>query len=443
MPRTRVPMPQSREGALAGQIVQALRGAGHTAYFAGGCVRDLVMGRPAEDHDVATDASPERIEALFERTVPVGKQFGVILVALEGVTFEVATFRAEGAYEDGRHPTWVKFVTAKEDAERRDFTVNGLFYDPAAQEVIDFVGGEADIRARVIRAIGDPRKRFAEDKLRLLRAVRFASNLDFEIEKNTWEAVRAMGREIGVVSQERIREELMKLFTRPGAGRGLRLLSEAGLLKEILPEIERMKGVEQPPEFHPEGDVFVHTCLLMDKLQTPSVTLAFGALLHDVGKPDTFERAPDRIRFNGHDALGGRMAEEILKRLRFPNKAIEEVKACVENHMKFKNVRDMREGKLKRFMATDTFLDELEMHRVDCLSSHGNLDNYNFLKAKLASLKEEELKPKPFLTGHDFLALGLKPGPRIGTLLEEAYDLQLDGTLKTREDALSWAHSQL
>jgi poly(A) polymerase len=427
----------NRDRAL--QIVQVLRKAGFMAYWAGGCVRDLIMKSEPQDYDVATSASTDDIERLFEKTVPVGKQFGVVLVLLDGQPFEVATFRTEGDYQDGRHPAWVKPAGPEADARRRDFTINGLFFDPVAQEVIDYVHGQQDIAAGLIRAIGDPRERFAEDKLRILRAVRFASVLNFTVEKETWNTVKAMAREIHSVSAERIREELIKIFTRPNAGSGLQLLSDSGLLREILPEVEAMKGCRQNPEFHPEGDVFVHTKLLLDKLENPTITLAFGALLHDVGKPPTFSDEGGKIHFYEHDRVGAEMTRVILTRLKFSTREVDAVCEAVGSHMRFMNVQEMRKGKLKTFMARENFPEELELHKIDCGSSHGKLDNYEFLQQKLKEFEVEELKPKPLLSGHDLIGKGFSPGPKMGRILKEVYELQLEGTLKSKEEALAWA----
>jgi poly(A) polymerase len=429
---------------VAISIVRHLREAGHTAYFNGGCVRDMLRGVEPHDFDIATAATPEQIQQLFPRTVPVGAQFGVMLV-LEGEhQFEVATFRSDEAYVDGRRPTGVQFGAPEEDARRRDFTVNGLFYDPVAEQVIDFVDGRADIERKLVRCIGEPRERFTEDKLRLLRCVRFASTLEYEIEDRTFAAVCEMAGQIGVVSAERIREELTKILTRPHAGRGLELLDATGLLREVLPEVAAMKAVEQPPEFHPEGDVFTHTKLMLEALPAnPSVVLAFAVLLHDVGKPPTFERAPDRIRFNNHDRIGAEMTEAILQRLRFPNDTIAKVTACVAEHMRFQFVKEMRPAKLKRILARETFPDELELHRIDCASSHGNLDNYEFLKQKAAAMPPEVLRPPPLVTGHDVIALGLTPGPLVGQILREVEEAQLEERLQSREEALAFARRRV
>ncbi|HUK82280.1 MAG TPA: CCA tRNA nucleotidyltransferase [Verrucomicrobiae bacterium] len=430
--------------ATATAIVRRLRDAGRVAYFAGGSVRDLVRGVEPHDIDIATSATPGQVQVLFPKTVPVGAQFGVVLVLENGHQFEVATFRSDEAYSDGRRPDVVRFGSPEADALRRDFTINGLFYDPISEEIIDFVGGRADIERRIVRTIGEPRQRFGEDKLRLLRCIRFASNLGFEIEENTFAAVNEMATQITDVSAERIREELTKIFTRARAGRGLELLDTSGLLQEILPEVAAMKGVEQPSEFHPEGDVFAHTKLMLDTLPpNPSVVLTFAVLLHDVGKPPTFVRATDRIRFNEHDRVGAEMTEKILRRLRFPNEQIEKIVVCVAEHMRFQHVQQMRPAKLKRILARETFPDELELHRLDCESSHRNLENYQFLKAKAVELPPGVVKPRPLLTGHDLLALGLKPGPKVGQILREAEELQLEERLKSKAEALAFAQRRL
>lgn len=429
---------------VALHIVRRLRDAGHTAYFAGGCVRDMVRGLTPHDFDIATSAHPEQIQRIFPHTVPVGAAFGVVLVLEGGYQFEVATFRNDEAYIDGRRPSAVRYGTPEEDAQRRDFTVNGLFYDPVGDQIIDFVNGRADIDRKVIRCIGDPRQRFTEDKLRLLRAVRFAANLQFTIDPATFATVQAMAGEIHVVSAERIRDELIKILTRPQAGNGLALLDESGLLKEVLPEIAAMKGVEQPPAFHPEGDVFTHTRLMLEALPAkPGLVLAFAVLLHDVGKPPTFQRAPDRIRFNEHDRVGAEMTEKILRRLRFSNEQIDQITLCVAQHMRFQHVQEMRPAKLKKFLARPTLPVELELHRIDCLSSHRNLENYEFLQKKLTELPPEVLRPVPLLTGHDILELGITPGPRVGQILREVEEAQLEERLTSRAEALEFVRQRL
>jgi putative nucleotidyltransferase with HDIG domain len=420
------------------QIVKKLTQGGFTAYFAGGCVRDLVMKVKPKDYDIATTASPDEVSKIFPKHIPVGKQFGVMLVIDDDFQFEVATFRREGNYQDGRHPGSVAFTEPKEDAKRRDFTINGMFYDPVQCVIVDYVGGVNDIKKKVIRTIGAPDERFTEDHLRILRAIRFAANLGFKIEKETWISIQELKKKIHSVSQERIRDELVKMFTRANAGDALKLLDESGLLSELLPEVAAMKKVTQPPEFHPEGDVFIHTCMLLDQLKETSPVLAFGALLHDVGKPPTFSDDGKRIRFNNHAHVGAQMAEVILRRLHFSNKEISGIVSCVENHMKFANVKEMRIGKLKQFVARDSFDTELEMHRIDCLASHGKLELYRFLKKKIRDFKKEELKPKPLITGHDLIKIGIQPGPIMKTILGELYQLQLEGQFKLKADAVAW-----
>lgn len=426
---------EQRKKDIALNIVTALRSRGFTAYFAGGCVRDLILGREPYDYDVATDASPDEIEKMFPQTIPVGKQFGVILAIIEGMQFEVAVFRKEGGYQDGRRPSWIEAGTPQEDAGRRDFTINGLFFDPIDGIIIDHVDGQRDIERKILRTIGDPDHRFEEDKLRLLRAVRFASNLAFEIEPGTWDVVKRRAGQIHQVSAERVRDELIKIFTGANAGRGLRLLSESGLLRELLPEVEAMRGCEQPKEFHPEGDVFAHTALLMERLDNPTVELAFGALLHDVGKPSSRTENGSEVHFYRHEQIGAEITRQILTRLRFSNKEIDVIAQIVENHMRFMHVKEMRRGKLKMLLGRTTFPDELTLHRIDCESSHGMLDNYEFLKRTVEEFGNEELKPKPFLNGHDLIAMGYVPGPQMGEMLEALYESQMEGTLGSKEEA--------
>ena len=404
-------------------------------------MRDLLLKINPKDFDIATDAVPDRVRALLPRAIPVGAKFGVMIVVEEGENFEVATFRADHGYQDGRRPEKVEFTNAKEDAVRRDFTVNGLFYDPVSKKVLDWVGGQKDLKKRVIRAIGDPARRFTEDKLRMLRALRFASVLGFKIEPKTFAAVRKLAKKIHEVSHERVRDELLKMFTGPDPALALTLLDKSGLLKEVLPEVEKMKGVEQPRQFHPEGDVFRHTKLLMAQLKRPDPVLAFGCLLHDVGKPATFKRA-DRIRFNGHETVGARMADQILTRLRFSNEFKEKVVACVDGHMRFKDVKLMRESTLKKFMQRPTFDTELAQHRIDCLASHGDLSQWRFLKKKIKTFSREEIKPTPLLTGKDLLALGYAEGPMIGKLLRALEEAQLENKVLTRETALEFVKNR-
>ncbi len=419
------------------EIVRALKKAGHEAVLVGGCVRDLLMRREPKDYDVATSARPEQVARIFPRTIPVGVKFGVQMVLMGEVPYEVATFRTDREYKDGRRPEGVIFSSPQEDALRRDFTVNGLFYDPTRRRVIDHVGGRADLKRRMIRAIGDPARRFGEDRLRMLRAVRFAANLSFRMDGETLDAIRAAAAEIHEVSPERIRDELVKLFTGPNPGRGLALLDESRLLQHVLPEVAKMKGVQQPPEFHPEGDVFVHTRMVLEGLKRSSAIVAFGALLHDVGKPPTF-RVADRIRFDGHDRVGMRMSEGICRRLRFSNAETQAIGELVGDHMRFKDVRQMRLATLKRFMAKATFPDQMKLHRADCMASHGDLSNYRFLQRKLRELPKKELRPRPLITGHDLLRIGYPEGPVIGVILRAVQERQLEKELATPSQALAW-----
>ncbi len=427
--------PSLLEGAL--RIVRLLREAGHQACFAGGAVRDLILGRAVSDIDIATSAEPALIESLFPRTIPVGRQFGVIVV-LEGPhQYEVATFRRDLDYTDGRHPTGVAFAGAAEDARRRDFTINALFYDPERDEVIDFVGGQEDLERKIIRTVGDAAARFDEDKLRLMRAVRFACQLEFSIEASTYHELESHAGEIVQVSSERIRDELLKILTGPEPSRGLELLLDSGLLRAFLPEVAAMSGVAQPPEFHPEGDVFIHTCLMFRLAGRLHTTLALGILLHDVGKPPTFKVA-ERIRFDGHADVGADMAAEIGRRLRLPRETIRDVVDLVRNHLKFMHVREMRESTLKRFLRKENFPDHLELHRLDCLASHGDLTNHEFCLRKLDEFSREVIRPKPFLNGHDLIEAGLEPGPLFSRILGELEDRQLEGEIGSREEALDW-----
>ena len=429
----------------AREIVARLRGRGHVAYFAGGCVRDLVRGKKPKDIDIATDARPEEVQKIFQRTYAVGAHFGVIVVVENGMQFEVATFRSDGAYLDGRRPAEVHFSSAEKDAARRDFTINGMFYDPAVEKVIDYVGGRADLEAKVIRAIGEPEKRFSEDRLRMLRAVRFATTLEFEIEEETWTALGRQAASITEISAERVREELVRIFMSPQRGRGWDLLDRSGLMAMVLSELEAMKGCEQPPQFHPEGDVFKHTRIMLDLLPNEtSLPLVLSVLFHDIGKPPTaMVDADGRIRFNGHDRVGAEMTEALMQRLRFSRVEIDGTVEAVRQHMVFKDVPKMRVAKLKRFMARPTFTDELELHRVDCASSHGMLDNYEFLLRKRAEFASEPIIPPPLVRGTDLIALGMRPGPQLGQMLEAIETQQLEGALRDREEALAWLRQEL
>ena len=431
--------------ASAISVLKQLRAGGHSAYFVGGCVRDLLLGAAPQDYDLATSARPEQVMAFFPETIPVGAQFGVVLVVVrpEGespIHVEVATYRSDVGYSDGRHPNAVRYSdTPQEDVQRRDFTVNGLLLDPIRNEVLDYVGGRADLDRKIIRTIGDPRQRFHEDKLRMMRAARFAARLDSEIEPKAMAAIRELARDIHQVSRERIRDELDKMLAEGSARRCFELLDESGLLVEVLPEINAMKGVEQPPQYHPEGDVWTHTLLLLDGLEKGcSKALAWGVLLHDVGKPPTFRLAPDRIRFDNHVDVGTRMAEAICRRLRFPNDLTTQVAALVANHMRFADVRKMKESTLKRFLRLPHFDEHLELHRLDCSASHGDLTLYEFAKEKLENTPEREIRPEPLITGRDLIQHGWKPGPEFRTVLQAVEDAQLEGALHTREEAISF-----
>ncbi|HZP22451.1 MAG TPA: CCA tRNA nucleotidyltransferase [Terriglobales bacterium] len=441
----------------ATNIVRRLRERGFQAYFAGGCVRDTLLGVAPADYDVATDATPQEVMGLFPQTYAVGAQFGVVLVpAPEDMPrsptpsehpnyVEVATFRCDGSYSDGRHPDQVRYSKdPREDVQRRDFTVNGLLMDPLEDDrVLDFVGGRDDLRAGIIRAIGEPDRRFSEDKLRMLRAVRFAARFGYTIEPQTFAAIRKLAPQIHQVSCERVRDELTKMLTEGHARQAFELLDATGLLHEVLPEVERMKGVEQPPQFHPEGDVWVHTLLLLEKLPPRSSrTLACGALLHDVGKPPTFRVAPDRIRFDNHVEVGVRMAEEICRRLHFSNDDTQQIADLVANHMRFADVERMKQSTLKRFMRLPRFDEHLELHRMDCLSSHRNLTLYEFVRRRLEETPQEEIRPALLLNGDDLIRLGYPPGPGFREMLSAIEDAQLEGTLHTRDEALSFVLSE-
>jgi len=426
-------------------LARRLQEAGHTAYFAGGCVRDELLGILPKDYDIATDATPATVQQLFPRSHAVGAHFGVIVVREDGHQFEIATFRTDGSYHDGRRPVTVEFSTPQEDAQRRDFTVNGMFLDPVTGKVIDYVGGLDDLRARRLRAIGDSVARFREDHLRLMRAVRFATVLGYDIDPATWSAVVENAESITRISIERSREELVKILLHPQRLRGFDLLAESRLLFHLLPEMEALQGCTQPPEFHPEGDVWVHTRLMLSLLpETVSVPLVLSVLLHDIAKPATWscDPAEGRIRFNGHDKLGAEMTENILRRLRFSNEVIDATVEAVANHMKYMHVQDMRTAKLKRFMARETFPDELQLHRVDCLSSHAMLDNFEFLLAKQDEFASEPVIPPRLLDGHALMELGYPAGPELGKILTAVQDAQLEGVIASREEAEAWVRTQ-
>jgi poly(A) polymerase len=425
-------------------IVRTLQERKHQAYLVGGCVRDLLLGRDPADYDVTTDATPQQVMDIFPQTYAVGAQFGVVLVPDgDGRTVEVATFRSDHGYSDGRHPDEVRFSKdPKEDVQRRDFTINGLLLDPLKDQVLDFVGGQADLHAGIIRAIGEPRLRFTEDKLRMLRAVRFAARFGYKIDPGTFAAIRELAPQIHQVSRERVRDELTKMLTEGHAREAFVLLDESALLREVLPEIAAMKGVQQPPEFHPEGDVFVHTLLLLKNLPHPCpATLAWGTLLHDVGKPPTF-RVADRIRFDDHVNVGVKMAEEICRRLRFSSNESEQITALVKNHMRFAHAGGMNPSTLKKFLRMPQFEQHLELHRLDCLASHGDLHSYNFVRAKLAEIPEPALRPKPLVTGDDLIAAGYTPGPRFKEILAAVEDGQLDNRLQDPQQAMEFVRRE-
>ena len=436
-----------REHAI--YVVSELRRCGFQAYLAGGCVRDMLLGLQPTDYDVTTDATPNEVMRIFPETYAVGAQFGVVLVPIpkegDGAALEhrhpieVATFRSDGVYSDGRHPDQVQYSKSpEEDVQRRDFTINGLLMDPLdGDRVLDFVGGRADLSAGVVRAIGNPKRRFLEDKLRMLRAVRFAARFGYAIDSPTFAAIQKLSPTIDQVSRERVRDELTKMLTEGHARRAFELLDRTGLLKEVLPEIVRMRGVEQPPQFHPEGDVWIHTMMLLEQLPANcSRTLAWGALLHDVGKPPTFRVAPDRIRFDGHVEVGVRMAHEICARLHFSNDDTEQVEALVANHMRFKDVERMKDSTLKRFLRLSQFDEHMELHRMDCLASHGGLDLYDFVAEKLRTTLPEEIRPEPLMTGRELIELGYAPGPRFKEILAAVEDAQLEGRVQSTEQAV-------
>ncbi len=426
---------------IARHLVTQLKNAGYKAFCVGGCTRDMLMNVPPKEYDITTSATPEEVSDIFSHTIPVGVSFGVILVLIGHYRFEVATFRKDEGYSDSRHPDYVTYSTdEEEDVLRRDFTINGMLYDPVGEEAIDYVGGLDDIRDGIIRTIGIPYQRFDEDKLRLMRAVRFASRYGFAIERDTYGALRELASQINLVSAERIRDELVKIITQSNPGDGLGLLRETGLLRHILPEVNIMHGVEQPPEFHPEGDVFTHTCLVLDKIYEStgglaSPELAMGGLLHDVGKPPTFS-VSDRIRFNGHDKLGADMSREICRRLKFSNKQIELIYELVRDHLKFKDVFYMKKSTLKRFIGMPDFDEHMVLHLADCLASHGSTEAYDFVMKKFEELKDEEIKPEPLLGGKELIEMGYSPGPLFKEILNLVEEAQLEGEITSRSEAL-------
>lgn len=424
---------KARQGAL--DIVSTLQARGFRALWAGGCVRDMLLGIVPKDYDIATNADLQEVIGIFPNAREVGAHFGVVVVSLGEHVYEVARFRRDVGYSDGRHPDRVVFTDEVEDAQRRDFTINGMFYDPIAEQVLDYVGGQADLKRQVIRTIGMPQARFAEDRLRLLRAIRFGCRFHWPVEEATRRAICEQSDGILEVSWERIRDELGKILTEGGAPLGVRWLMDWGLMTHLMPEVLEMDGVPQPPEYHPEGDVLTHTLIMLGLLNRPSVELAMGVLLHDIGKPRTFE-VLDRIRFNNHTTVGAKIAEDICRRLRFSNEQITHIVSLVLEHHRFMHVREMRRSKLVRFLRDPYFDDHLALHRVDCLACHGMLDNYHFCKNELASLEPERLRPKPLINGHDLITLGYKPGPFFKKVLATVEDAQIEEVIKNRDEAL-------
>ncbi|MEX1000267.1 MAG: CCA tRNA nucleotidyltransferase [Thermodesulfobacteriota bacterium] len=426
---------------FAREVVVELRKAGHKAFCVGGCARDTLLGIEPKEYDITTSATPEEVSEIFPHTVPIGVSFGVILVITGKYQFEVATFRKDQSYTDGRHPDKVIYSSEEqEDVRRRDFTINGMLYDPVQEEVIDYVDGIRDIKSKIVQTIGDPYERFNEDKLRMMRAIRFSSRYNFELNLDTFQAIEKLAVDITQVSSERIRDEITKIITQSNPGHGLNMLSVSGLLKYILPEVEIMHGVEQPPEFHPEGDVFIHTCLVLDKLHKNqgglvSPELAIGALLHDVGKPPTFS-VSDRIRFNGHDKLGADMSKRICRELKFSNKQIEVIYALIRDHLKFKDVFNMKKSTLKRFIGMPHFEEHMALHLADCQASHGLTAAYDFVMEKYNDFEEEEIKPAPLISGRELIEMGYKPGPLFSDILNFVEEAQLEGEITNTQEAI-------
>jgi poly(A) polymerase len=423
------------------EVVVELRKAGHKAFCVGGCARDTLLGIEPKEYDITTSATPQEVSEIFPHTVPIGVSFGVILVITGKYQFEVATFRKDQSYTDGRHPDKVIYSSEEqEDVRRRDFTINGMLYDPIEEEVIDYVDGIRDIKSKIVQTIGDPYERFNEDKLRMMRAIRFSSRYNFELNLDTFQAIEKLAVDITQVSSERIRDEITKIITQSNPGHGLNMLSVSGLLKYILPDVEIMNGVEQPPEFHPEGDVFIHTCLVLDKLHknqagVVSPELAIGALLHDVGKPPTFS-VSDRIRFNGHDKLGADMSKKICRELKFSNKQIEVIYALIRDHLKFKDVFNMKKSTLKRFIGMPHFEEHMALHLADCQASHGLTAAYDFVMEKYNDFEEEEIKPAPLISGRELIEMGYKPGPLFSDILNFVEEAQLEGEITNTQEAI-------
>lgn len=421
-------------------IIKRLRQEGYESYLAGGCVRDMLLRKSPQDYDITTNAKPDDIARIFPKTIPVGAQFGVMLVIIEGQPFEVASFRYDGPYLDGRRPAQVRYGSLQEDIVRRDFTINGMVYDPIADRVIDKVGGQRDLENKLVRAIGSPRARFEEDRLRMLRAVRFAASLGFAVESETFRAICDLASRIGQISWERIGDEITRILTEGGAKAGFELLDQTGLLKILLPEIDALKGVDQSPDYHPEGDVFTHTLLTLGHLDSPSETLAYGCLFHDVGKPLCIRREGERLTFYGHTEKGAEMAEQALKRLKRSRTTWERVSYLVRNHLRHTQAPKMRLSTLKRFLGEEGIEELLELTRIDALSANGDLQYYRFCQQKLAELKQEEIHPEPLLRGRDLIAMGFSPGPNFHDILKEIEEAQLAGELSSREQAIDWVY---
>lgn len=438
----KISLPKNQLFEKAYNIIIKLVNNGYKAYYVGGCVRDIILGKEPKEIDIATDAKPEVVQNLFKRTLAIGKAFGVIVVLLQKDQFEVATFRKDGEYNDGRRPKSVEFTDEKEDVYRRDFTINGLLYDPIKNEVLDYVNGVEDIEKGVIRCIGDPYKRFDEDKLRILRCIRFATRFGFEIEKETYNALFKFVPKINEISVERIGDELSKILEGPNSVKAIRELDKCGILNIVLPEVSALKGVEQPKEFHPEGDVFEHTMIMLELSKKRTFDFALAILFHDIGKPACYE-VTDRIRFSSHEYVGAKMATQICNRLKLSNIVSKKIYDLVLNHMRFKDVKNMKESTLKRFFRMDHFEDHLELHRIDCLASHGSLENYNYCIEKINEFKNQkkELKPKLLLNGRDLIELGFKPGPDFSKILKELEDQQLEEKILTKAAAVDWIKS--
>lgn len=437
------------------QAVQRLQQKGFIAYWAGGSVRDMIMEKRPSDYDIATDAKPDQVMALFPGSLTVGKQFAVVRAPLEGSWFEIATFRTDHSYRDGRRPESVSFSTPAEDAARRDFTINAIFYDPVTKRLHDFFNGQSDIEGKIVRSVGEAAKRIGEDHLRMLRAVRFASVLGFSLDPELRQAIQDYSDLSNCISAERVRDELTRIFLESRlAGKALRLLDDTGLLKVLLPEVVAMKGVDQPPRFHPEGDVFTHTALMLDIFGSRSkgetgfsreqeTVLAWSALLHDIGKPSCARHAKDRIRFHSHDAVGAEMATAILRRLRFPNSTLDAISHCIGNHMRFMHVQQMRAATLRRLLAAPTFPVELELHRLDCLASHGDTSNCDYLEKYQREYEAERELPTPWLNGNDIMAMGVPAGPEVGRWRSVAFDAQLDGRFDNRDELARWIEEEM